>query len=105
MNKKLKGQIAQAAVDTVTEVDLRIEGAAKGELYPGHGKVTGALQRSITGAPGTLQGSMARGRVSTKGIKYAKRIHRLYHYLTEGVIKVRPMVPAIFARKMKERVQ
>jgi len=99
--KQVTEQIAQALVDAVTEIDLRIETAAKGELYEGHGKRFGTLQRSIQGASGRLEGTKVRGSVGTKGVKYALPIHRKYKYLTIGVEKVRPMVPAIIQKHVK----
>lgn len=88
---------ARILIDALTEIDLRIEAEAKAELYPGHGKVTGILQRSITGEPARREGGHVRGMVRTKGVRYARRIHRLYEYLTRGMRKVKPHVAAIVA--------
>lgn len=87
--------ITQRLVAALTEIDLRIEAEAKAELYPGHGKVTGALQRSITGEPGRIEGSRVVGRVATKGVPYARVMHARYRYLTIGLERVRPSALAI----------
>lgn len=97
-NPKLNGQIVRSLVSALTEIDLRIETEAKKELYPGHGKRTGFLQRSIQGEPATMQGSRIRGKVGTKGVRYAARIHQRYHYLERGVERVRPQVQAILRK-------
>lgn len=63
---------------------LKIEAKAKAELYPGHGKLTGALQRSIGTEPSRREGRRLVGKVVTRGIPYARLIHRRYQYLTRG---------------------
>lgn len=63
---------------------LKIDAKAKLELYPGHGKLTGTLQRSISANPSRLEGRRIVGSVSTKGVPYARIIHRRYEYLTKG---------------------
>jgi len=67
--------------------DLKIEAKAKAELYPGHGKLTGVLQRSIGIKPAQRQGLQIVGGVATRGVPYARNIHRRYNYLIEGVRK------------------
>ena len=86
---------AQAAVD---EINLRIEAGAKRELYPGHGKRTGTLQRGIQTEPARTQGSRVIGSVGVKGVKYALRIHRLYQYILKGLERVRPQADAILRK-------
>jgi hypothetical protein len=90
-----------AAVAAITEFDLRVEAAAKAQLYPGHGKLTGNLQRSIVGAPGRIEGRRVRGYIGTKGVRYALRLHRRYQYLTVALQQERGNFPAIFARHAK----
>jgi len=75
---------AQAALD---RYDLKIEAGAKAELYPGHGKITGVLQRSIGIIPAQRQGLRIVGGVATRGVPYARKIHRRYEYLTVGLRK------------------
>jgi hypothetical protein len=111
-----EGQIEQALSAALVEVGQRIEGEAKKQLYPGHGKVTGTLQRSIHAAsadysfrndhikPGT--GSPERGggapiprrsgnrlviAVGT-GMEYAMMVHLRYGYLRVAFNKVQPRV-------------
>jgi hypothetical protein len=92
---ELRKKLAEQLADALTEIDLRIEAEAKAELYPGHGKVTGTLQRSIYGAPGRVEGEVVRGEVGTKGVPYALRIHKLYGYIAEGLAKVKPLAAGI----------
>lgn len=54
---------------------MRIEGEAKKELRPGHGKKEGTLQRSITTRRAQRQGNKIIGAVGTN-IKYALFVHR-----------------------------
>lgn len=94
-------KIAAAAVDAITEIDQRIESRAKAELYPGHGKRTGTLQRAVQGDTGRIQGTEAKGKVGTKGVKYALRIHFLYEYIIKGLEEVRPQALAILRKHIK----
>lgn len=64
---------------------LRIEAKAKAELYPGHGKLTGTLQRSIGTTPARREGRRIVARIGTRGVPYARAIHRRYEYLTKGM--------------------
>lgn len=96
--KQVTQQISQALVEALTEIDLRIETAAKSELYPGHGKRTGTLQRGIYGAPARIDGSKVRGAVGVKGVKYALPIHRRFKYITNGLETVRPQALAIIKK-------
>ena len=75
---------AQAALD---RYDLRIEAGAKAELYPGHGKITGFLQRSIGIIQAQRQGLRIVGGVATRGVPYARKINKRYEYLQEGLRK------------------
>src|SRR5687768_7679026 len=95
-------ELTAKAAEAVDEIDLRIESFAKQELYPGHGKVTGTLQRSITTKPARRQGMKVVGAVGSN-LKYARRIHFMYFYITEGLAKVQPLVPGIVQRKMGGR--
>jgi hypothetical protein len=116
------GQIEQALSDALVEVAQRIEGEAKKELYPGHGKVTGTLQRSIHAAssdynfrsdhvkPGA--GTPDRGgaipvprrsgnrfivAVGT-GMEYAMAVHLRYGYLRVAFNRISPRVLDIVRR-------
>lgn len=73
--------IAQRAANGLHQFDLRLESGAKRELYPGHGKVTGTLQRSIQAFPIEQRGNVLRGGVGTRGVPYAKEIHDRYRYI------------------------
>jgi hypothetical protein len=77
-------RILTAALD---RHNLKIEAHAKAELYPGHGKVTGTLQRSIGATPSRREGRRIVGSVSTKGVSYARLMHRRYQYLRIGALK------------------
>src|SRR5215203_3322470 len=96
--RQVTQQITQALVEALTEIDLRIETAAKSELYPGHGKRTGTLQRGIHGAPARLDGSKVRGAVGVKGVTYALPVHRRYKYITNGLETVRPLALSIIRK-------
>jgi hypothetical protein len=101
-NPKLKDQIASRLVAALTEIDLRIETEAKKELYGPtpvrHGKVSGNLQRSIQGEPARLEGNRVRGKVGTKGVKYALPVHRRYKYIHKGLERVRPQAMGIIRK-------
>lgn len=100
-NPKLKDQIASRLVAALTEIDLRIETEAKKELYVGHGKISGNLQRSIQGEPATIQGNRVRGKVGTKGVKYALPVHRKYKYIHTGVERLRSQAMGIIRKHTK----
>lgn len=95
---QVRARIAKRLVDALTEIDLRIEGEAKRELYPGHGKRTGMLQRAIVGEPARVEGDKVKGRVSVKGVRYALPVHRRYKYITRGLEKVRPQAKDIIKK-------
>lgn len=88
----------QAAINALNEIDGRIETRAKRELYPGHGKRTGVMQRAIQAAPARVDGSKVRGRIAVKGVPYALRMHKRYQYLTIGLKAVKPDAPAILKK-------
>lgn len=93
------------AVAGLTEVDQRIEGEAKAELYPGHGLLTGALRRGIVGEEAqAVSATLVRGRVAVKGIPYARVIERRYGYLKNGWRKVRPRAAGIVTARIKEAI-
>ncbi len=98
---EVRAAIEAAAVDALEEIDLRIETRAKQELYPGHGKLTGTLQRSIQAGPVVLEEDRVRGKVGTKGVKYAKKIHRRYRYLLVGLAEVKPKAVDILRKHAK----
>ena len=99
--KQVTAQISQALVEALTEIDLRIETAAKAELYPGHGKLIGTLQRGIHGEKARREGNRVRGSVGVRGVKYALPVHRRYKYLTKGLEKVRPLAMGIIQKHTK----
>ncbi len=72
------------------QVDLQIEASARAELYPGHGKITGTLQRSIQTIPARRVGMRIVGGVKTAGVPYAAMINRRYRYMEQGLAKARP---------------
>lgn len=96
--RQIREQIAQRAADAVTEFDLRVEASAKAELYPGHGKRFGTLQRAIYGAPGRVEGKKVRGSIGVRGVRYALPIHRRYKYIHVGFEKERPGFKAILKK-------
>lgn len=101
----VKQAAVRAAINAITEIDGRIETEAKRELYPGHGKRSGTLQRSIQGQPGVLDGDRVRGRVGTKGVRYALIIHKRYNYIVEGLQKVKPNTAAILGKHLKKELK
>lgn len=82
---QLTSTIAGQLIAALDEIDLRIEGTAKEQLYPGHGKRSGVLQRAIQHTPAHRQGNRIIGGVGTKGAPYAAVQHRRYRYLTIGL--------------------
>lgn len=116
----LKTKQAAAALG---EIGLRVEGESKKELYKGHGVITGTLRRSIhTALPGytwagdnvkPAPGTPERGGQLTmpgfdqlvvqvgSGLEYAMAVHQGhhsfegYHYIRNGLAKVKPLVPGI----------
>jgi len=116
--KPTQREIEKILGEALVEIGLRIEGEAKKQLWPGHGKLTGTLQRSIHAAspdynfarenvePASnspergnnagevvpkLDGQRLKIAVGT-GMEYAMHIHFLYKYLTIALNKVRPQV-------------
>mgnify|MGYP003372583180 CR=1 FL=1 len=89
-------QIASQLIARLDRADLLIEAKAKTELYPGHGKITGILQRSILRIPARRQDMRIVGGVKTAGVPYAALIHRRYRYLEQGFLKARPNFVGIF---------
>lgn len=109
------------------EVGLRVEAAAKRQLYKGHGVLTGTLRRSIHTAPptynwgadggGEMGGQMVPAEMVGKtklvvsagsGLEYAKTVHdghgRFggYHYMTNAVDIVKPDAPAILRSYIRD---
>ena len=121
----LQKELEHAASKALTEIGLRIEAEAKQELYPGHGKVTGTLQRSIHVAPLGYPWASDRTQASQNtpelggqdvepvkdgtvlwvevgsGLEYAMAVHQGhrtfagYHYITKAVEAVKPRVAGI----------
>lgn len=119
-------EVERVLVDAMREIGLRIEGEAKKELYPGHGKVTGTLQRSVHAAGpdynfagdntrpgpatphrgGDVEPEVRRGRVSISvgsGMEYALIIHTLYQYITIALSRVAPRALDIIAKHAQRR--
>lgn len=95
----------RGAVRGLTEFDLRVEASAKAELYPGHGKRTGFLQRSIVGEAATeASPTTVRGRVAVKGVRYARVIERRYRYLRNGYQTERPRGAEIIGRHIRQEL-
>ena len=99
--QQVLAQIAQRAAEALTEIDQRIETEAKTELYPGHGKQSGTLQRAIRGDVGHVEGNVVKGKVGAKGVRYALRIHRKYEYITKALERVKPQALAILSKHVK----
>lgn len=97
-NDGLAGEIAARLIAAVDEIDNRIVAEAMKELYPGHGKITGTLQRAIQATPARLDGNVVRGTVGVAKLRYALRIHRRYKYIHIGLEKVRPDALKIIKR-------
>ena len=123
---KAEDEIESVLIDAMREIGLRIEGEAKKELYPGHGKVTGTLQRSIHAAGpdynfagdnvtpaantpnrgGNVDPQVRRGRVRIAvgtGMEYAMIIHTLYQYITIALNRVAPRALDIIAQHAEKR--
>lgn len=92
-----------AAVDALNEIDGRIVTESQKELYPGHGKRTGRLQRSIQADPAVSSGGRVRGRAGSRGVRYARGIHNRYEYMTKGLRRVAPKAPAILKKHLRGR--
>ncbi len=108
MSSKLhwRGPEVEAAVTAnivagLDGINLRIETAAKAELYPGHGKRTGTLQRAIQATPARVVGNRVVGSVGVKGVRYALRIHARYGYIVAGLRQVQPNAAAILRSHRK----
>ncbi len=110
------------------EIGLRVEGESKKELYKGHGVLTSTLRRSIHSAtPGYTWSSdnvlpsessperggqpalpkLERHQIVVQvgsGMEYAMPVHQGhhsfegYHYIRNGLARVRPLVPGIVKR-------
>ena len=100
-NDRLLGEVAARLVPALDEIDMRIEGTAKKELYPGHGKLSGTLQRSIHSVPARREGSRVVGAVGTEPLHYALKIHILYRYLLIGLQKTQPQSLGIVQRHVR----
>lgn len=102
---ELLAKARAGAVKGLTEVDQRTEAAAKAELYPGHGLLTGTLRRGIVGEEAReVSATLVRGRVAVKGVPYARVIERRYGYLKAGWEKVRPRAGGIISERIKEAI-
>jgi hypothetical protein len=91
----------QGALAAAQKIGLKIEDEAKDQLYPGHGKLHGVLQRSIVADPPRVTGRRrVQFRVGPRGLKYAGKIERRYSYMRIGADRVRPQAPAILAKHL-----
>lgn len=97
----VEAEITARAARALTEIDLRIVGAAQQELYPGHGVRTGTLRRSLTDAPVRTESRRILGSVGTT-IIYALPVHKRYRYFTKAFQKVKAQAPAIIRRHMEQ---
>lgn len=89
--QQLTREIEADLIKSVNRHNLKAQRLAQKELYPGHGKLTGTLQRSIQVEPARRIGLFTiRGYLRTRGVPYARRIHRKYRYLTIGMRKAGP---------------
>lgn len=98
---ELLARIADAAVAALDEIDGRIVTEAQKELYPGHGKRSGRLQRGIQADPAALRGDRVRGVAGVRGVPYARRIHRRYGYMVAGLRRVAPLAPGILKKHVR----
>lgn len=102
---RLQQRLVEGAAEGLTEADLRIQTAAQAELYPGHGVRSGTLRRSISGEPGRVISLIrAEGRVTTRGVPYARIINLRYRYMENGYAKVKSRIKTIVAERMKRRL-
>lgn len=87
---EITDEIAARLRNALDEINLKIEGEAKAQLYPGHGKRTGTLQRSIHAEPAKREGNnKIQGSVGSN-VVYARVIHDRYGYITAGLEAVKP---------------
>lgn len=103
-NHNLSREIRQTVlIEALERIDGAIELRAKQELYPGHGKVTGTLQRGIQSFPVIMTTRGPRGAVGVRGVKYALRLHKRYRYILIGLDDVRPRAMGIVANVAARR--
>ena len=130
-DKVLDEVLKDVVSPALSDIALDVEGEAKEELQAGHGVETGTLRRSIHAAspdytwakdnvkpsPGTPErgGQAAEPKKQNgqllisvgSGLNYALAVHQGhgkfsgYHYLTNGLNKVKPRVPQHIARHKK----
>lgn len=120
----VKAQVVGAIVDGLTEFGLTHEREAKRELYPGHGKLTGTLQRSVHAAAPSYQfavddvpdGPERSGQgLSVKrdgdkvsvmvgsGMRYARRIEQMYGYIANSHARVAGQIAGIMNKHAARR--
>lgn len=95
--------VTENLIAGVNEINQRIETAAKAELYPGHGKISGTLQRGIQTTPARAEGNRVIGTVGVKGVAYALRIHARYGYIVAGLRQVAPLALTIIRKHVKQQ--
>ena len=129
--KKVLAKITPGLVNGLVEFSGAVEQASKRQLYPGHGFLTGSLQRSLhadnhdyqfrnDNMPATAS-TPERGRKTFipkivrdiiraaigAGQRYALEVHQGagnfagYHYITNGLQNMIGEVPRIFKRNVK----
>lgn len=127
LGDELTEDIEAALKDGLTEFGLTHETAAKGQLAPGHGVLTGTLRRSIHSAYPTYNyaaddvppsnGSPERsgrgggaGVFKTKasivvgsGMRYARKIEDMYGYIQQGHDQVIGKLPDILNKHAAKR--
>jgi hypothetical protein len=121
--KAITEEVARNVAKALGEFGLRAEGHSKRELRKGHGVITGTLRRSIhTAQPGynwagdtgvgeqggkLVEALLNGGRLTLQlgsGLGYALPVHQGhhsftgYHYLTNGLDKAKPELPAVLKR-------
>lgn len=124
MGQQVRADVVAAVEAGVTEFGLVHEREAKRELYPGHGKLTGTLQRSTHAATPSYQfaaddvpngperggqGLAIReqgGKVGVmvgSGMRYARRIEQMYGYVTNSHARVAGQILGILNKHAQRR--
>lgn len=100
---EVKRQVLENLEDAMTEIGLEVEAEAKKELYRGHGVVTGTLRRDIRMEGPERSGNQVKARVGA-WVRYAMAVHQGhhsfegYHFITNGLEKVRARMDGILAK-------
>jgi hypothetical protein len=128
----VEAEVVKRLSDALAEIGLRIEAEAKQQLWKGHGVLTGTLRRSIHATEPNYnfpadnvkasgdsperggkepepkqQGSILWVAIGS-GLVYAMAVHQGhggfsgYHYLTNALEKVKPLVNNIVRKHLKK---